>query len=136
MKVCAAELTDKERMKTLDALYTAAGSMRGRNAAKLFLRDLLTESERIMCGRRIIIARKLLIGATYEDIQQELRVGVDKIRRIHRWLSDQMPGYENAIKGMEQEFEKREKRSEAQKRWKTLKRKYPLLFLLFPGISK
>ena len=62
------ELMPKERIATLDALYTAVNSLRGREAVKLFLRDLLTESERIMLGRRIIVARRLLAGDRYDDI--------------------------------------------------------------------
>jgi uncharacterized protein YerC len=48
MKVLVKTLTKKQRIETLDALYTAASSARGRKAVKLFLRDLLTESERKM----------------------------------------------------------------------------------------
>ncbi len=46
MKKQAHKLSDKEKMVTLDALYTAAGSLRGRADMKAFLRDLLTPSER------------------------------------------------------------------------------------------
>jgi len=74
MKRKISELSEKERITTLDALYTAAGSLKGREAMKLFLRDLLTESERIMLGRRILIARLLLTGATRRDIGKRMRV--------------------------------------------------------------
>jgi uncharacterized protein YerC len=117
----------------LDALYTAASAVRGRGAVKLFLRDLLTGSERIMLGRRIIIAQKLLSGASYADITQSLGVGHDTIYRVQRWLSDQMPGYEQAIAGMEKEFSRRqEKKLYAESALYRLKKKYPLHFLLFP----
>ena len=68
MKVRAQKLTRQQKIDTLDALYTAAGTVRGRGTMKLFLRDLLTESERIMLGRRIMIARNLLENCTYYDI--------------------------------------------------------------------
>ena len=137
MKVRAKELSDKQRIETLDALYTAAGTVRGREAMKLFLRDLLTESERIMLGRRIVIARKLMAGEKYDDIAGELRVGYDTVYRVHRWLLDQLPGYEQAVKGMEKEFGKRREKWEERKLYATsslyrLKKKYPLHFLLFP----
>ena len=120
-------------MYTLDALYTAAGAVRGRAQMKLFLRDLLTKSERIMLGRRIIIARKLLDGETYEDISIGMRVGQDTIGKIQKWLDDQMPGYEKAISGMKEEFDRRaEKKLYAQSMLYRLKKKYPLHFLLFP----
>lgn len=107
MKRRLEDLTDKEIIVTLDALYTAVSAVRGRNAVKMFLRDLLTPSERIMLGRRIIIARMLLVGDSYDKISQRLRVAPTTIRRVQRWLEDQFPGYEQAIKEMEKEFDYR-----------------------------
>ncbi len=133
MKVKIGKLSDKEVMHTLDTLYTAASAIHGRESVKLFLRDLLTPSERIMLGRRLIIARKLLSGETYDEIAQSLGVGSDTISRIDKWLSDQMPGYEQAIAGLEKEFNRRqEKKMYATSALHRLKKKYPLHFLLFP----
>jgi uncharacterized protein YerC len=137
MKVKAHELKEEERIEVLDALYTAASSVKGRNAVKLFLRDLLTESERIMLGRRIVIARRLLAGASYSDIEAEMKVGRDTIWRVQRWLSDQMPGYETAIAEMEREFARRREKRDAKELYARsalyrLKKKYPMHFLLFP----
>lgn len=134
MKVKKGTLSDSERIATLDALYTAAGTVKGRGAMKAFLRDLLTESERIMLGRRIIIARRLLKDDSPEVIADEMRVGYDTIYRISRWLDEQFSGYREALKGMEREFKKREVRAEIKNgpfSFKALKRKYPLHFLLF-----
>jgi len=124
-------------MQTLDALYTAAGTVKGRAAMKVFLRDLLTESERIMLGRRILIARNLIAGKIYDDISAELGVGTDTIGRVQKWLEDQMPGYEDAIRGMEKEFAIRKKKRDEKYLYATsaiyrLKKKYPIHFLLFP----
>ncbi len=137
MKVRARDLEKKQLIETLDALYTAAGTVRGRDAMKLFLRDLLTPSERVMLGRRIIIARKLLNGEKYNEIAASLKVGYDTVYRVHGWLQDQLPGYETAIHEMEQEFEKRlnqgfNKRLYAESMLYRLKKKYPMHFLLFP----
>jgi uncharacterized protein YerC len=133
MKVKTKNLTEEECIKTLDALYTAAGTMRGRDAMKLFLRDLLTESERVMLGRRILIARKLLSGASYREVIASLGVGMDTVQKVQHWLEDQMPGYEKAIAGLEKEVEKRRKKYEkpALGTFPYLKKKYPLHFLLF-----
>jgi uncharacterized protein YerC len=132
MKRRQTDLSKEEVIKTLDALYSAASGIRGRKAMKMFLRDLLTPSERIMLGRRIIIARMLINGSLQEEISQRLRVGRSTIWRVQKWLFDQFPGYENAIKGMEVElgrrFYKEEKNDSLISK---LKRKYPLHFLLF-----
>lgn len=137
MKRRAKELTDKQRIETLDALYTAAGTVRGREAMKLFLRDLLTESERIMLGRRILIARNLIARKKYGDIAATLGVGTDTIWRVHRWLLDQLPGYEQAVQDMEAEFSiRKEKALYATSAMHRLKKKYPAHFLLFPWPKK
>ena len=133
MKVRAKTLTDRERVEVLDTLYTATGALRGRQAMKLFLRDLLTESERIMLGRRIIIARKLLAGESHRAIEAQLRVGRDTVGRVERWLHDQLPGFENAIAELEKELDHRAfKKQYAESALFRLKKKYPAHFLLFP----
>ncbi len=137
MKVRSKELTNEARMQTLDALYTATSSIRDRAMMKSFLRDLLTESERIMLGRRILLAREILSGKTYDEIVAEYKVGKDTILKIKRWLDDQFPGYEDALQEMERTLETRKKKHEDKKMYATsglyrLKKKYPLHFLLFP----
>lgn len=133
MKVKIEKLTEKEVIRTLDTLYTAASAVKGREATKLFLRDLLTKSERIMLGRRIIIARMLINGFSHREIICKLGVGQDTIARVQKWLHDQMPGYEKAIEWLEKEFDKiQEKKLYAQSALYRLKKKYPLHFLLFP----
>lgn len=137
MKKKIEELSEQERMLTLDALYTAAGTVHGRSAMKLFLRDLLTESERVMLGRRILIARLLLQDETADSIRARTGAGYATIERIRRWLKDQFPGYETAIKNLEEEFGKREfKRKYAASALFRLKKKYPLHFLFFPESNK
>ena len=124
-------------MHTLDALFTAAGAVRGRASMKLFLKDLLTESERIMLGRRILIARLLIQGETAEDIRTRTGAGFNTIERIRKWLKDQLPGYEVAIKGLESELGKRAAQTQyASSAIARLKKKYPLHFLLFPAPKK
>ncbi|MGC9602191.1 MAG: Trp family transcriptional regulator [Minisyncoccia bacterium] len=137
MKVRTKELEESVRIKVLDALYTATSAIQGRAALKLFLRDLLTESERIMLGRRILIAQQLLQGERPTAIASNLKVGYDNIYRVQRWLSDQLPGYEQAIKEMEKELKKRRDHYEDRRLYATnmlyrLKKKYPGHFLLFP----
>lgn len=134
MKVRAKELPDTLRIEILDSLYTAVGAVHGRKAMKLFLRDLLTESERIMMGRRILIARRLLSGEDYDKIEADLGVGRDTVWRVQKWLLDQLPGYENAIRELEKEFEGRKfKKKYATSMLFRMKKRYPLHFLLFPN---
>ena len=90
-----------------------------------------------MLGRRILIARKLIAGKNFEDINEELRVGRDTVWRVQRWLEDQFPGYEKVIDDMEKVFALRKRKSDEKRLYATsmlyrLKKKYPLHFLLFP----
>jgi len=135
MKKRLQDLTKKEIIKTLDALYTAVGSLRNREAARLFLRDLLTPSERIMLGRRILIAKLLIGGATYDELARRLGVGRTTVSRVEHWLQDQFLGYERALQGIKRTEEKRKARMERNYgafSYRALKKKYPLYFLLFP----
>lgn len=132
MKKKLEELSEQDQIETLDMLYTAASVVKGRNATKAFLRDLLTPSERIMLGRRIWIARLLLQGYSQAEIGERLQVGPNTIWRVQRWLSDQMPGYEDAIRGLEVELTKRKSSTDGPFSFAALKKKYPMHFLLFP----
>lgn len=113
MKKKINDLSEKDRIQTLDMLYTATSNIHGRDAMKLFLRDLLTESERVMLGRRIWIARLLLSGNSQAEIGKRLKVGPNTIWRVQKWLEDQFPG-------------------DGRHDYAALKKKYPLHFLLFP----
>ena len=139
MKVKSKNLSKENKIETLDALYTAASAVKGRADMKMFLRDLLTESERIMLGRRILIARMLLAGCTHRYISDGMNVGLDTVSKVHKWLDDQFPGYEKALQGMQTELDKRywssragQKELYATSALHRLKKKYPLHFLLFP----
>ncbi|TAJ14912.1 hypothetical protein EPO56_01565 [Patescibacteria group bacterium] len=135
MKRKLGDLKKEEFIRTLDMLYTAAGAVKGRDAMKLFLRDLLTPSERIMLGRRIWIARLLLAGTERRNIMKKLKVGPNTIEKVARWLHDQFPGYEEALKGLEREMDNRALKREVTTdpfSFAAMKRRYPLHFLLFP----
>jgi len=121
MKKKITELSEKDRIQTLDMLYTAASSIRGQDAMKLFLRDLLTTSERVMLGRRVLIARLLLAGASQVEICRKLKVGSNTVWRVQKWLEEQFPDYKQARQGKGDSFS-----------YAALKKKYPLHFLLFP----
>jgi uncharacterized protein YerC len=92
MKRKVSDLSDREVVMTLDALYTAAGSLKGRDAVKSFLRDLLTPSERVMLGRRIIIARMIIAGQSYDAIGEKLHVGRNTISKVYKWLETMSKG--------------------------------------------
>lgn len=138
MKVKPRKVNNKEKTKYLDTLYTTIACLNSREEIKLFLRDLLTESERIMLGRRILIAQKLLQDISYDQIIKEMRVGKDTIMRVHRWLEDDVAGYEKTIQKLETKLATRKMNTKYFENkpidpfsFAGLKRKYPLHFALF-----
>lgn len=134
MKVRPRKLNKDDKIKYFDALYTAIATLKSRDEVKIFLRDLLTESERIMIGRRIIIAQRLLEDKSYAEIKQELSVGVDTIMRVHKWLEDENYGYEETIKKLQKEYKNRKTwndKNPGTSEFARLKRRYPLHFFLF-----
>lgn len=140
MKLKPRKVKKEDKIRYLDFLYTAIFSLKSRDEIKNFLKDLLTESERIMIGRRILIAQRLLEDKSYDQIIDELHVGADTIIRVHRWLEDESDGYEKAIKGLKKELFSRklkaEKHSHDPFSFAWLKKKYPLHFFLFNLIDK
>ena len=135
MKIRPRKIDNKEKIEYLDALYTAVESLTSREEVKNFLRDLLTEGERIMVGRRIVIAKRLLNEESYGQIIREMRVGPDTIMRVHRWLEDDIEGYEKAVKKLEKVLESRQEKRDKMYldpfSFEGLKKRYPLHFFLF-----
>lgn len=136
------KINSKEKMKYLDLLWTSIAELKEREEVKNFFKDMLTPSESVMLARRILVAKMLLEDKTYDNIQKELRVGLDTIARVHRWLISGFGGYENAIKKFNKVLDMRLKKIKSSQEviepytFKWLKRKYPLHFLLFNIFDK
>ena len=47
-----------------------------------FFKELLFDSEVVMLGRRLEVARMLLTGATYDELRRELKVGDTTIAAV------------------------------------------------------
>ena len=139
-KVDPRSIDTKSKMKYLDLLWTSIAQLKTRNEVKLFFKDLLSESESIMLARRIEIAKLLMEGKSYMSIAQELKVGMDTINRVQRWLISGSGGYEKAIVNFEKEIDarfKKEDTSNVQELYTFgwIKQKYPFHFLLFNLLS-
>ncbi len=130
MKRKKEDLSEGEYVEAVDLLYTAAGSLKGRDAMKMFLKDLLTPSERLMLGRRIQIAQYILQGESPTEIGRKMKVGRNTVWRVEKWLDDQLPGYENAIAGAHKEVSARKSIVDTDAfSWEALRKKYPYHFI-------
>ena len=134
MRVKPRKLKEEAKIKSLDALYTSIYALKTKDDIKSFLRDLLTEGERIMIGRRILIAQRLLRDEPYDQIMKEMKVGPDTITRVDKWLSDQNRGYEKAFLGLEKVIKSRKgsgfRDYHPSGPFADLKRRYPAYYLL------
>jgi uncharacterized protein YerC len=97
-----------------------------------FLLDLLTQSEIVMLSRRLRIAKLLLQGESYIFIRQALGVGFSTIQGVDKWLEKKFASYRKTIAPVIAAERKRERRTLPHEEgpWKTLRRRFPLRFLL------
>src|SRR3989344_8336932 len=93
MKINSEKLKKEMREKFLDILYATLDYAKSRNEVKSFINDILTESEKIMLGRRILIAKRLLEKQSYPQIVREVGVGFDTIYKVKQWLGGRHRGY-------------------------------------------
>jgi len=134
-------LTNPENTKkTLEALWGAASRAEGKHTTSDFLRSVLTETEQLQIGRRLLIAQQLLSGHSWSRIRAELQVSPNTIDLVQTWLKQQVPEYEAAL----QDRDDRSKlKNKPRKRtfdpdptsFANLRRKYPDHFLLFNLIA-
>ena len=130
-------LSQDEKNKLLEDLYTMIAALKSREEVKNFLKDLLTPSESLMLARRIQVAKMLLDGKTHEEIKTELKVGLDTINRVQYWLHSGFGGYLKALKKLEKIKEEKEmewRRRYPRSGFESIRRKYPLHFLLINAI--
>ena len=137
-KVRYNQLSEFEKKKYLGEFYTMVSLLRSREEVKKFFKDLLTLSEVVMISRRIQIAKMLLAGLSYEEIVKKLKVGINTVSQVDRWVRGGFGGYKEVIN----RYDKKNARREIEKMpappfsWQAIKRKYPLHFLLLNLLDK
>lgn len=96
-KVKYHELSGEEKKKYLGEFYSMVALLKSRDQVKRFFKDLLTLSEIVMISRRIQIAKMLLEGYTHEMIRTKLKVGLNNICQVEKWLNNGFGGYKEMI---------------------------------------
>lgn len=96
-RVNSKQLIPKQKIEFLNLLWAIVASLQNRKEVKNFFKDLLSETESIMLARRILIAKKLLEGESYDDIIKKLKVGNSTVATVHRWLISGFGGYQKAL---------------------------------------
>ena len=97
MKIKTKGLRRDIKEKCIDAFYRTIEFAEKQNKIKSLLSDMLTESEIVMMGRRMLIAKRLLGKQKYEQIARELGVGFDTVYKVKNWLGSRHQGLEKVI---------------------------------------
>jgi uncharacterized protein YerC len=132
------KLNPHEKKIVLESLYACAGNMKSEHSAVTFIDELLTESEKITIGRRILIAQMILAGEPQTEIRFRLGVSPNTFTRTRKWLTKQIPHYDQALKDFEQtKTERKTKQKKISKEYvdplsfTALRKKFPAHFLFF-----
>lgn len=75
-----------EKFEAIDNLFDVISNLKTKNEIVDFFLGLFTASESLMMARRIQVARLLLDGKGYEEIQKKLRVSSQMIHNTDQWL--------------------------------------------------
>lgn len=120
------KLSRKEQEELVMDLVNALVQAQTLNEAALFLQDLLTKSEMKILAKRLRIAKLLLAGMTYEQIETDLHVSHGTVAKIAAWLAERGDGFRKIIEKLpkKKDEEKWFERSE----WDSFKRRYSLYF--------
>ncbi len=120
------KLSRREQEELVFDLVNALVQAQTVSEAALFLQDLLTKSEMKMLAKRLRVAKLLLGGMTYKQIEENLHVGHSTVAKIAAWLAERGDGFRKIIEKLPKykEEEKWFERSE----WDSFKRRYSLYF--------
>ena len=131
-KVC--EVAQNDRHEMLDEFFEIIAKLKNKDQVSKFFKDLLTPSEALMLTRRVAIAKLLLGGLNFREIQKELKVGVNTVNSVNRWLYAGFGGYMQELKDCKtkKEFQNKIPKTE----WEKIKKKYPAHFFIFNAIDK
>jgi len=92
------KLSKKEQESLLFDLVYALVRTKNVNEAALLLQDLFTKSEITIISKRLRIAKLLIEGRSYEEIEKRLNVSHATIAKIAAWLTDRGDGFRKIIK--------------------------------------
>lgn len=91
------KLQKRDRNEIVIEFCEALAAIKTSGEAAVFIKDILTEQEIEMLATRLRIARLLLEGLTYQDIEFRLKVGHTTIARISEWLRVSGGGYKMVV---------------------------------------
>ena len=120
------KLSKKEQESLVLDLVNALVQAQTLSEAALFLQDLLTKSEMKILSKRLRIAKLLISGMTYQEIEKDLHVSHGTVAKIAAWLAERGDGFRKIIEKLPKE--KQEEKWFERSEWDSFKRRYSLYF--------
>jgi Trp operon repressor len=121
--------------QAVDKLIKAADLAASKSELEVFLKGLLTKSEQLMFGRRLLIAELLLSGMTQAEIIYKYKISPNTVWRINKWLIAEFPEYGQILKQTTSTKDKYKREGKEYinnyPSFSYLKKRYPGHFLLF-----
>lgn len=130
-------LSPQKKELVLSVLYKSAKRFDEQSTVTNFINELLTESEKVTIGRRVLIAQMILSGYSQAEIMHRLGVSPNTFTRTKKWLLGQIPEYDVVIKEFELNKNNKRVRTKAKKKnynpltFRGMRNKYPMHFLFF-----
>lgn len=84
--------------KNTENLYEAILSLKNKDEAQKFFRDLLTEQEILEFSKRWQVAQMLANKVSYSVIEKKTGLSSTTVARISKWLKSGKGGYKLALK--------------------------------------
>jgi len=120
------KLSRKEQEELVMDLVNALVQAQTLSDVALFLQDLLTKSEMKILAKRLRIAKLLLAGMTYQQVETGLHVSHGTVAKIAAWLAERGDGFRKIIEKLPKE--KQEEKWFERSEWDKFKRRYSLYF--------
>ncbi|MEK7067194.1 MAG: Trp family transcriptional regulator [Patescibacteria group bacterium] len=102
-KISRFKLSSEQIHQLNQRMISAVASLREKKALNLFFDDLLTMTEKIMLGKRLLIALLLERGYSYGAVSVLMKVSQGTIHAVSTRLQKGGTGFRLAIKNLEKE---------------------------------
>jgi TrpR-related protein YerC/YecD len=133
-------ISNKEMEELLEEFCQAISVLKSPKEIMNFITDLLTRQEMIMLAKRLKVAKLLIEGKDYRNIENLLKVSHSTIAKVNQWLLEAGEGFRLVAERTKKEKPKPESSWDlAMRDWRRFRRTHPLYFwpqLLIEEIAK
>ncbi len=123
------KISKEEREELLEEFCEALSVLKNTQEVMNFIIDLFTRQETIILAKRIKIAKLLIEGKSYREIERVLKVSHGTVAKVNYWLLESGEGF-RIIAERTKKAEPKPLTSwdESMEDWRTIRRRYPLMF--------